>query len=530
MANGMDQFRSDTNSLELLLPQGPIPLRSHPGVLELYRYLRLDRAYLYQAILRVFIKHRREYRFYLEAEEVWREVSEVYPDYTLDECRRDLGHLDRELHLLVEHFEAGRRHKTIQSYLHPTAVYRITDEALAIEGSLLRVEQMQGAAIAAAGLSYGDLGMLEALFRDIDELLKREPGPENDRVLADTWRSLASLARRMVEGTINTVENLTRARTEATGADLEAFISYKKQVIDFVRDFALKLEARVGDLQETFFEWERSEATARVSRAMVDYPALFIQQAAPEEWLTAARGEMDSVAQWFRGQEWASRFRKAATSETLALLSRALALASARAIGPGFRRDLEKLAHQLMESPDAEAAAQILAVAFGHCPPRVPGESLSGLHRERLVPWEGRSVVRVELSPVHRGNPNLERSFIPLRMAESQEERRRQELERVAELSRRLERLFGTREVALGELVLMDSQDAHLVLEVVLGCLGEENRRWIAEDGAEFALLNPGVRDLVELRVGNAVYLMRHFRFLRRAGPRALEDVALAAG
>ena len=415
------------------LERGSFPLQARRELRDAFAYLQArERADYYQAIARVFLKHaRRYYRIYLTLDELAVELISLYSDYSVEKCRSDLDQLATWGNV-VRSFDTTQRHTTIESFLHPTVLYRATPETLEIEETFLRLEARTETA---GELRQGDLAHLVELFEEVDVLIREVDGDDparRTRALAETWRRLADQARTILDNTSRYIHTLAVARQEVSSAALEGYVRYKQQVVEYVQSFAIALERASVQLQRIFREWEESGARHRILSALAEN-GLAPSFALPplDERLRDAASQMDAVADWFRGPEWAEYFGRAARFEVNAVLERAQLLAATSHLGAGYLLDLESLARQLLGLSDVEAASQSLAVALGHALPRVIPEHLSASHAEVADHWLGAPAVRLRLEPIQRGSSLISHETAPIR------DRSAAEAYRLAELGRR---------------------------------------------------------------------------------------------
>ncbi|HVC32592.1 MAG TPA: DUF2397 family protein [Chloroflexota bacterium] len=510
------------------------PLQARQELRSLFAYLQApQRADYYQAIVRVFLKNaRRYYKIYLTVEQVAAEIAALYQDYSVDKCRVDLDQLEIWGNV-VKTFDTAQRHTTIDSFLHPTVLYRATPATLEIEETYLRLE---GQTETVGELRRGDLDHLVELFDEVDALvstmLESEStddlvGQNGGRELAETWRRLADHARTILDNTSRYIQTLAIARQEAASSDLDGYVRYKQQVVEYVRSFAVALERVSAHLQRRFRAWEETGGQERILTALAEhYVAPVLLDVPLAERRREAISQLGAVADWFRGPEWAEYFGRAARHEMNAVLQRAQLLAATSNRGAGFLTDLETLARRLLATTETEAAAQTLAVAFAHAAPRLISEHQSNHLADLSDPWEDDATLSLIFQPIQRGTTTPASQAAPVRDRRMIEELRQDEIARRQERLARLERLFGWEERAIADLILTDDEDARLVIEVLRHCLFDVDHRWRSDDGSIVHLLNPDERTLVMLRGPRGAYVLPSYRFRRFTRARRPAEVA----
>ena len=510
-------------------PSDHFPLQARRELRESFAYLQArERADYYQAIIRIFLRNaRRFYRIYLTAEQIVADLMPLDADYTVEKARTDLDQLSVWGNV-VKTFDTTQRHTTIESFLHPTVLYRATPTTLEIEETFLRLE---GQTEAVGELRKGDLAHLVDLCGEIDRLLR--PGESGDddardpaaraRLLAETWRRLADHARTVLDNTSKYIHTLAVARQEAAASDIQGYVRYKAQVVEYVQSFALTLERVSLQLRQLFRRWEENGGWDRLLAALAQHsPAPRLAEAGPEESLRDAESQLGAVTDWFRGPEWAEYFGRAARFEVNAVLQRAQLLAATAHLSASYLNDLEALAQRLLRAESGEAAAQTFAVAFAHATPRLLPEHLTVSAGDAVDPWQDYPTVALGLQPISRRASRGAPSTQPIRDLDDLAELRAAERSRRLDRLERLERLLGRDERSVDELVLTDDADVLLVLGILRHCLEDSGRRWRAEDGSTVALLNPDERALAVLRSPRGRYLVPRYRLKRSpAGARS---------
>ncbi|HEX5416172.1 MAG TPA: DUF2397 family protein, partial [Chloroflexota bacterium] len=338
------------------------PLQARRELRDAFAYLQArERADYYQAIIRVFLRNaRRFYRIYLTVEQLVDEVRLLDDDYNVEKARTDLDQLTIWGNV-VKTFDTTQRHTTIESFLHPTVLYRATPATLEIEEMFLRLE---GQTEAVGELRKGDLDHLLELTREVDRLLRpddgaadEEPNPvARERLLAETWRRLADHARAVLDNTSKYIHTLAVARQEAAASDIQGYVQYKAQVVEYVQSFALALERVSLQLRQMFRRWEENAGWDRLRDALARFsPSPRLAEGGPAEALRDAESQLAAVTDWFRGPEWAEYFGRAARFEVNAVLQRAQLLAATAHLSASYLNDLESLARRLLGTETAEA-------------------------------------------------------------------------------------------------------------------------------------------------------------------------------
>lgn len=85
------------------------------------------------------------------------------------------------------------------------------------------------------------------------------------------------------------------------------------------------------------------------------------------------------------------------------MLQRAQLLAATAHLSASYLNDLEALAHRLLGTASAEAAAQAFALAFAHATPRLLPDHLAPAAADAEDPWRDYPTVSLQLQPITRG-------------------------------------------------------------------------------------------------------------------------------
>lgn len=103
-------------------------------------YLNQENTPRYRPIMRFFYEKHEQAENWLYKEEVYEAVSPHIPDYTIDDCQRDLDYLVSKMSL--EPVQDTENANTLDKFKYNNFRYQMTDYAIEIERMTIRLEEL----------------------------------------------------------------------------------------------------------------------------------------------------------------------------------------------------------------------------------------------------------------------------------------------------------------------------------------------------------------------------------------------------
>lgn len=459
-----------------------------PGGYGPFAYLSAPNAVLYRRVMRALLREKERFAVHVRPEQVIATLASdgaaAVPDDAVSEALEKLAQPTWG-NLLA--FPDATRVTALEDFYRRRMLYQLSREGEAAERALAQYDAALGSRGALQSVALEDIVVLLTSLREA--VASRPPGDaDRDRGDPDEARihqTLRSLRDRFVELAENAVAFMgsIQRTVDLHGADVDAFLAYKEQLIEYLERFINDLLTRGAAITELLADFSPDDV------------AYLAGTAARREALDAVPGEADAafaearriwLGQWTGLTDWfvssprrdseAKLLRTRARAAIPALLAVVRALHSQAGGRSDRTQDFLQLAEWFAELPSDDDRHRLWRSAFGLSSARhlsVTSETEDAWAAAALgnaTPWA--DAPPVAISPQLRKSGSYERRGRAVRVADRSQERRwlaeraRQEAEQTAAARRRILTSGPQRLSAFGEL---DPQ----AFRLFLGLLGD---------------------------------------------------------
>ncbi len=460
------------------------------GRLEIFSYLIAEKAWLYRAVMGVFVDAKARFALHLRPSEILSALNAAESLEPVDGAALDGAALDGALHQLcawgnlASHADTADV-ATAEEFYRQRLLYQITTAGEAAEhavatyhSSLAQQGELQAAALSDIRALLGEL-----------EQMAGEDRPDQGKV----HRTLNLLRVRFEELTNRAqrfIGSLQRS-IELHAKDVTQLLEYKETLIDYLERFIGELVIATADIADTLQRIEKVGVTTilgiAAERELADAVTVRDEDraAAAELW----RQRWDGLRAWFlrlgEAPPQAEVLRARARSAIPSLLHAVAGIHEKRLTRSDRPADLRALARWFAAADSDGQAHRLWRAAFGLTPARhlkIDSESLAARDQEPVSAASSwLEAPPLEISPrlrrsgrhTRRGRPNnvIDRSQARQLLA-------RLDAEEAQQISSAHQRLASGRELRLSELAMLDYRE----LELFLDLLGEALARKVDPD------------------------------------------------
>ena len=134
------------------------------------KYLNAENSYRYRPIMRCFYKNYEQLEYWLYKEDVYRELKEndIFKDYTLEDCERDLETLTEWMSLAK--IQDTKNATSIEEFKNKKFRYQLTEYATVIERMTISLEEMKIKTASLEPKLFDRIRISIAKFENIDTL------------------------------------------------------------------------------------------------------------------------------------------------------------------------------------------------------------------------------------------------------------------------------------------------------------------------------------------------------------------------
>ncbi len=338
--------------------------------LRAFTYVTVEKAWLYRAVAGAFVAAKEGFAFTLRPDDVLAAVAQDELGQPVDRVA-----IDAALASLVDWGNLSAQPDTaevmtVNDFNRERLLYQLTPAGLAAERALAVFDEtlVQPGELQAAAL--GDIRDLLCELAD----LAGAPSPDGGKI----HRNLSTLRARFDElaAQAQTFMGSLQRTIDLHGVDLEAFLSYKDTLIDYLERFIGQLVVATAEIAEAIAAVERAKLgevlRLAAERDLAD--ALAPTQHDRDEALARWRRRWAGLRAWFlreHGQpSQAEVLRGRARSAIPALLGVVASIHDRRVLRTDRVADLRALARWFAQADSDADAHQLWRAAFGLAPAR----------------------------------------------------------------------------------------------------------------------------------------------------------------
>ena len=325
-------------------------------------YLTAENARRYRVILRYFYVQYEKIKYWMEQEEIHRELSshEEFEDYTMDQCRQDLDALVNCGNLLT--MQDTRKVTSIEAFKNRQYRYQLAEYSVEIERMTIRLEKLfvDGASL--------EPTLLEKIRGEMDKfshISERSP-----MEVYGWWNDLNNDFIRLNQNYQDYMRDLNSARAEELMKTTQ-FLLYKDKLIDYLRSFVKGLQLNVGSI-ERILKGVSAEKLELIFHKTVEYELSIPRldtEVDPRELYEKARGRFQSMKEWFTECDGVSSEASRLfdmTNESIRKITRyATQISEQFTSGANRKEEYRKLCETFLACRNINEAHCLSAVVFG---------------------------------------------------------------------------------------------------------------------------------------------------------------------
>ncbi|MED0657007.1 TIGR02677 family protein [Anoxybacillus ayderensis] len=332
------------------------------------KYLVVDNAYRYRAILRYFYTQHERMRQYLFPEEVYAFLKQFdeFQTYTEEEMQQDLEQLVKWKNLIARQ-ETGHI-RTIEEFKKKRFRYQCSPYTVEIERMIRTLEQLGDTF--GGSLEKTRFDRLYASLVRIESIIHNGFGEKREE-MNQVWEETFDYFKKIIQNSADYIAYLNGENMEERMMS-DSFLAYKEQFTAYLRDFIVALQKTSMQI-EKLLEDLPEDGVRRFIEEVVAYQlaiprfegAVFSREQLTEEKLDTWR----SLKEWFlgrNGHESELSFLQKQTNEAIRRMTRVVQRLGER--HHHFRsrkKDYLHLAKWFSSLETVEEAHKLSAVVFG---------------------------------------------------------------------------------------------------------------------------------------------------------------------
>lgn len=470
-------------------------------------YLTAENFRRYRVILRFFYMQYEKLKYWMEQEEVYRELSshEEFADYTMDQCRQDLDALTNWGNLLT--MQDTKKVTSIEAFKSRQYRYQLAEYSVEIERMTFRLEKLfvEGASL--------EPTLLERIKSELAKIFKMSAGTPLQ--VYGWWSALNNDFIRLNQNYQDYMRDLNSARAEELMKTTQ-FLLYKDKLIEYLRSFVKELQLNVGMIEE-IMKQVTEEVEERIFRKDVEYemsiPRLDAEPDS-EELYERAKGRFLSMKEWFMesggNPSEASRLFDR-TNESIRKITRYAAQISEQFTnGANRKEEYRKLCQTFLQCRDLRESHCLSAVVFGvEKPLHLKGGMERSTDSINAGIYEEPPCV-LELAPrIREYKERAERSHIR-EYGREKEEAKKEALEKLRQEKMMMDSFLEEGEIDFSRLPVLKQNARNILLRWLAKAL-EGSGTGKTDDGRNYHVENPDTKERCVVKCEDGAFEMPSF-------------------
>lgn len=359
-------------------------------------YLNQENTFRYRPIMRFFYQKHEQAENWLYKEDIYAELCSSIPNYTIEDCQRDLDFLVSKGSLTpVQDTENAT---TLDKFKFNNFRYQMTDYAVEIERLTIRLEEL---VVKVASLE-------PRLFERIKNMLKKVLNitTRTETDIYEMWNDLITDFENLNFNYQDFIKKFHEVRTEELLQN-EGFISKKNELIHYLEDFIKEYIKHSKEIKK-ILEEIKDENVTYLMDSLVNY-----QRKAPKirpdfdyDYLREVNfGKWLSIRKWFissKGPSEGERLLKATNSIISKITKYASSLIELHGNMLNRKEDYKYLCHLFDKQSTIEEAQKLASAVIGVDIVR-HFKGSSQLQSDSIIPSLDVDSIIIKIDPVKRG-------------------------------------------------------------------------------------------------------------------------------
>lgn len=212
------------------------------------KYLNTENSYRYRPIMRIFFRHYEKLEYWLYKEDIYNELKEndLFNDYTIDDCERDLETLTEWLSL--KKLQDTKNASTIEEFKNKKFRYQLTEYATEIERLTISLEEMEVKTASLEPKLFDKIRILITKLKDIEEF--------DDSSSNELWEDLNENFTKLNQNYQDFLKKFNEPKSEELLQSV-IFLQFKSEMIKYLREFIKgyqknihSIRASISDIKE----------------------------------------------------------------------------------------------------------------------------------------------------------------------------------------------------------------------------------------------------------------------------------------
>ncbi len=258
------------------------------------RYLNAENSWRYRSIMRCFYLHYEKLEYWLYKEDIYNElkVNELFNDYTIEECERDLETLVEWYNLLK--MQDTKNATSIEEFKNKKFRYQMTEYAIEIERLLINLEEMEVKTASLEPKLFDKLRLSIMKMENVNDL--------SDEEINDIWNDLNEDFNRLNENYQDFLKKFNEPKSDELLQNV-LFLQFKSEIIKYLKEFIIGYQKNVYIIKNSIEKITNEKIDILLSKLNNYYKKnpMLNSKFNFEKFREINFGKINSIFKWFTG-------------------------------------------------------------------------------------------------------------------------------------------------------------------------------------------------------------------------------------
>lgn len=258
------------------------------------KYLSTENSYRYRPIMRCFYHHYEQLEYWLYKEDVYNELkgNEVFFNYTLEECERDLEMLTDWMSL--SKMQDTKNATTIEEFKNKKFRYQLTEYATEIERLTITLEEMEIKTSSLEPKLFDRLRIALASLENIESLTEEDAN--------ELWTNLNDDFTKLNQNYQDFLKKFNEPKSEEL-LQSQLFLQFKSEIVKYLREFVKGYQKNVYHIKNSISKIDQNSIEIFLNKLNTYYKKTPIIGANFdfEHLKEVNQGKITNIFKWFTG-------------------------------------------------------------------------------------------------------------------------------------------------------------------------------------------------------------------------------------
>ena len=258
------------------------------------KYLSTENSYRYRPIMRCFYHHYERLEYWLYKEDIFNELknNELFKNYTLEECERDLETLNEWLSL--SKMQDTKNASSIEEFKNKKFRYQLTEYATEIERLTISLEEMEIKTASLEPKLFDRIRIALSNFENISSLSEEE--------VNDLWTNLNEDFTKLNQNYQDFLKKFNEPKSEELLQSV-LFLRFKSEIIKYLREFIKGYQKNVHYIKNSISKIDETIQEEFLNKLNSYYKKtpIFSKDFDFEYFKEVNQGKITNIFKWFNG-------------------------------------------------------------------------------------------------------------------------------------------------------------------------------------------------------------------------------------